>query len=367
MITLRIATTLLLAMAVGGCALSPGQHMDSRDFTRDGSTADGHYRLVPITGKEIAMDAAATKAAAVPQPLLDFRPEAYRIGVGDSLYITVWDHPELTSPAGPQQQSSANGRIVRPDGTLFYPYVGVFQAAGLTVEQLRSTLATKLTKYVEKPQVDVNVIAYGEQRVTLRGAFMKTDPVPVTVVPMTLAQVLGAATVNVDKADLTDLVLTRDGRDYHLDIDALGRGPHGPDDIWLKAGDRIFLPYNDSKEAYVVGEVVHPMAVPFKTGTLNLTQAIGRAGGLNPETSKGQAIYVIRGVENMENEPATIYQLDARSPSAFALGAHFRVRANDVVFVGPADVTRWNRLLVQLLPISTVLQNAARTHSDLTN
>lgn len=363
----RIATTMVLALATAGCAFSPGQHMDSRDFTRDGSTADGHYRLVAITGKEIAMDAAAAKAAAVPRELLDFRPEAYRIGVGDSLYITVWDHPELTSPAGPQQQTSANGRVVRPDGTLFYPYVGVFHAAGLTVEELRSALARKLTKYVEKPQVDVNVIAYGEQRVTLRGAFMKTDPLPMTVVPMTLAQVIGAATINIDKADLTDLVLTRDGRDYHLDIDALGRAPHGLDDIWIKAGDRIFLPYNDGMEAYVVGEVVHPMAVPFKTGTLNLTQAIGRAGGLNPATSKGQAIYVIRGVENMENEPATIYQLDARSPSAFALGAHFRIRANDVVFVGPAEVTRWNRLLVQLLPISTIIQNAALANRDFAN
>lgn len=363
----RIATTMVVALAMTGCALSPGQHMDSRDFTRDGTTADGRYRLVQITGKEIAMDAAAAKAAAVPRELLDFRPQPYRIGVGDSLYITVWDHPELTSPAGPQQQSSANGRVVRPDGTLFYPYVGVFHAAGMTVEQLRSELAKKLTKYVEKPQVDVNVIAYGEQRVTVRGAFMKTDPLPMTVVPMTLAQVIGVATINPDKADLTDLVLTRDGRDYHLDIDALRRAPQGLDDIWVKAGDRIFLPYNDGMEAYVVGEVLHPMAVPFKTGTLNLTQAIGRAGGLNPETSKGQAIYVIRGVENMENEPATIYQLDARSPSAFALGAHFRIRANDVVFVGPAEITRWNRLLVQLLPISTIVQNAARADRDFAN
>ncbi len=367
MTTLRWATVAAIAATMSACVLAPGQHMDSRQFTREGTADSSHYRLVPITGKEIAMEAAGQAAAAVPQALLDYKPEAYRVGIGDSLYITVWDHPELTSPAGTQQQSSANGRVVRPDGTLFYPYIGLIHAAGMTVEQLRADLSRKLAKYVEKPQVDVNIISFGEQRVTFRGAFLKTDPQPITVVPMTLAQAMGVATVNTDKADLTDVVLTRDGHDYHLDLDALNRTPHGSADIWLKAGDRVFLPYNDAMEAYVVGEVVHPMAVPFKTGRLNLTQAIGRAGGLNPLTSKGRAVYVIRGVENMEDDPATVYQLDAQSPSAFALASHFRIQANDVVFVGPADITRWNRFLAQLMPFSNIIQNAAIANRDFGN
>jgi polysaccharide export outer membrane protein len=84
-------------------------------------------------------------------------------------------------------------------------------------------------------------------------------------------------------------------------------------------------------------------------------------------TSKGRAVYVIRGVGNMESEPATIYQLDAQSPAAFALGSKFALRADDVVFVGAADITRWNRVLSELLPISNVLQNAAIASHDFSN
>jgi polysaccharide export outer membrane protein len=362
---LRASVVALLAAVISGCVLAPGQHMEAAQILRSGTYENSRYGLVPITGKEIAMEQASAVAPTIPQELLDFKPEPYRIAVGDSLYITVWDHPELTSPAGPQQQPSANGRLVRADGTLYYPYAGTIQAAGKTIDELRVELSNKLTKFVPQPQVDVNVINYGVQRVVLRGAFLKTDPQPITVAPMTLAQSIGVATVNTLQADLSNLTLIRDGHTYHLDLDALSRTPHGLDDIWLKSGDQIFLPYNDKREAYLMGEVVRPIAIPFGTTTLSLTQVLGRGGGLNQVTSKGRAVYVIRGVADMEKEPATIYQLDADSPAAFALASEFPVHPGDVVFVGASDITRWSRFLAQLVPLGNLVEDAAVSKTDI--
>ena len=354
-----------LTASLSACIWAPGQQMNTRGMSREGSAEASAYQLVPITPKLIAMDRASAVPAALPPALLSSAaPQPYVIGPGDSLYITVWDHPELTSPAGPQQQPSANGRLVNPDGTLFYPYAGVIKAGGKTLQQLRDELTRKLAKYVEKPQVDVNVIAYGSQRVTLRGAFLKTDPQPITVVPLTLAQAIGAAGINTAEANLSDLVLTRDGHDYHLDLDALSRSPQGADQVWLHAGDQIYLGYNDRQQAYVMGEVVRPMAVPFKTDNLSLTQVLGQAGGLSQVTAKGKSVYVIRGVADMEKAPATIFQLDASSPAAFALAADFSVQPGDVVFVGAAGITRWSRFLTQLLPLSGLISNAASANSN---
>jgi polysaccharide biosynthesis/export protein len=343
-----------------GCMWAPGQHMSRTALSTSAADENSHVRLVPITPKLLAMDRASAAAAqSVPEALLAYQPQPYRIGAGDTLYITVWDHPELTSPAGSQQQTLANGRLVRSDGTLFYPYVGELKVAGMTIEELREAISTRLGKYVTNPQVDVNVIGYGSQRVLLQGAFVKTEPQLITAVPLTLVQALGTAGINTEQADLSGLVLSRDGRDYTLNLDALNSARGVAPDIYLKPGDRLFLPYNDRKEAYVVGEVVRPLAITFKTTNLSLTQALGRAGGLNPTTSKGKAVYVIRGVEDLEHLPATVYQLDARSPAAFALADQFAVKPGDVVFVGPAGVTRWNRLLSQLLPLSSILNQAA--------
>lgn len=362
---LPVLSVVALATLLNGCMWAPGQHMSTGSMVRGDSAESSQVELIPITPKLLAMDRAAAQAAAVPEALLAYQPEPYRIGAGDTLYITVWDHPELTSPAGPQQQTLANGRLVRSDGTLFYPYVGSLKVSGMTIEDLRSAISDKLAKYVEKPQVDVSVIGYDSQRVLLQGAFMKTDPQSITAVPLTLAQALGTATINTEQANLSGLVLTRDGHDYHLDLDALDNSRSMAKDIYLKPGDRLFLPYNDRQEAYVVGEVVRPMAINFKTSDITLTQALGRAGGLNPTTSKGKAVYVIRGVEDLEKAPAKVFQLDARSPAAFALADGFKVKPGDVVFVGPAGVTRWNRLLSQLLPLSGLISNAANANYNL--
>jgi polysaccharide export outer membrane protein len=355
--TLNLACSIAFAIVVSGCT---GQQMTRGDI-QDARFIGGEVKMVPITSEVVS---APAPKAVVPQELLAFRGETYRIQPGDTLIVTVWDHPELTTPAGNQQQAVTNGRLVQPDGTFYFPYAGKLNVTGMTIEDLRSTLSSRLAKYLTNPQLDVNVVGFGS-RVALQGAFEDTAPQEVTTVPLTLSQAVGRARIDVEQADLAGLVLTRDGRNFPLDLDALNRDGNVAQDIYLKPGDRLFLPFNDRKEVYVIGEVLRPQALTFKTTDMTLTQALGRSGGLNPITSKGEAVYVIRGIEEMQQSPATVYQLDAKSPVAFALGDKFRLRPGDVVWVGPAGVTRWNRFLSQLLPLSSLVMNAASAQYDI--
>jgi polysaccharide export outer membrane protein len=351
----RVAT-LAIALALTGCI--PGQKMSARGP----STIVDNGQEIAVTPITADLVAAKRQPVVLPAELTAFQPNSYEVAPGDTLIITVWDHPELTTPAGSQQQAITNGRQVQSDGTLFYPYAGKFKVGGLTVEQVRNTLEKRLARYLKDPQVDVNVVGFGG-RVSLQGAFTNTAPQDTTTVPQTLAQVIGRAGVDVANANLSGLVLTRDGRNYPIDFDAINRDGVAQD-IYLKPGDRVYLPYNDRNEVYVVGEARDPKAIPFKTSDMTLTQALGRAGGLNPETSKGSAVYVVRGMDDKGN-PAAVFNLDATSPAAFAVASRFTLKAGDVVWIGPAGITRWNRYITQLLPFSGLIRNAAAAGSDL--
>lgn len=349
------AALVLVACLFGGCA-SGGQSAGPPGMSEmiDSGTVD----VVHITPELVAANRLPDHEP-VPKELLDYRPESYRINPGDTILVTVWDHPELSANEGGEKTTLADGRLVHPDGTFYYPYVGTLKVTGMKIEDLRGAITTRLATYLQTPQVDVNVVGYGS-RVTLEGAFKNTSSQSITTVPLTLSQAVGAAGVDAEQADLSGLVLTREGKNHRIDLDAYTRHGSAVPNIYLMPGDRLYLPFNDRKEAYVLGEVLRPQAITFKTSDMTLTQALGRSGGLNPVTAKNDAVYVIRGVDldNINSKPATVYQLDASTPAAWALADEFTVKPGDVVFVGEAGVTRWNRFLSQLLPLSGIIRNA---------
>ncbi|MFP3515249.1 polysaccharide biosynthesis/export family protein [Pseudomonas sp. SIMBA_077] len=361
-----LSLAVLAGLALQGCMFSPGQYLDTSEIGTEGSPESSRVELIPITPKLIAQNAATYVSSSVPAELLAFKPQAYKIGPNDVLYITVWDHPELTAPSGPQQQIDSNGRLVRPDGTIYYPYIGNVEAAGKTIEQLRSVIAQRLAQYVDSPQVDLNVLRFASQKATMSGAVLKAGALPITTSPVNIVEALGAAEVNAQNADLSSLTLTRDGKEYVLNLDTLNAAKGSQlHNVYLKDGDQLYLPYNDRKKIYVMGEVLAPQALTFKTKGMNLADVIGSVGGLNQSTSNGNALYVIRGAESLETQPAKVYQLDAQSPVAFAVATHFELKPQDIVYVGPAQVTRWNRLISQLLPSATVLGTGASATNNL--
>lgn len=354
----RVLGVLACAFALTGLAgCVPGQGM--------GVHGNNDYvQLVPITPQLVTTQQAVAAAPVIPPALLDYHPQSYQIGPGDTLYITVWDHPELTSPAGSQQESSANGRLVRPDGTLYYPYIGQMKVAGMTIEQARQALASKLAHWIKDPMVDISVANYASQHVVLEGALVKSGAQSLTTVPMTLGEAIANAGVDNQNANLSDVVLTRGDQTYHLDMSGYA-GKGGPaSKIYLQGGDRVLVPYNDRQKVYVMGEVTRPQALRFKTSDITLTQAIGDAGGFNEVTSQGM-IYVVRGAfdkNGHQTQRPTVYELDLKSPAAFALADGFDVKPGDVVFASAAGVTRWNRFLSQLLPLTSALSAAASSN-----
>jgi polysaccharide export outer membrane protein len=79
-----------------------------------------------------------------------------------------------------------------------------------------------------------------------------------------------------------------------------------------------------------------------------LTQILSEVGGINEERADGRGIYVVRQSE--VPEVVNVFQLDASQAYAMSLADDFILNARDIVYVSAAPITRWNRIIGNLLP-----------------
>jgi polysaccharide export outer membrane protein len=86
----------------------------------------------------------------------------YMLGPEDVLIISVWRDEQLTREV-----------VVRPDGFVSFPLVGDVQAASRTVEEVRTDIVKRLTKFIPNPQVSVTLTKVLSYRIYVLGRVNK--------------------------------------------------------------------------------------------------------------------------------------------------------------------------------------------------
>ena len=274
----------------------------------------------------------------------------YQIGVGDILSIDVFDHPELTLPAGPMRSAAESGFRVQADGTFFYPFVGQVQASGRAPEQIREELQTRLAEFIPDPQLEVRVAAFNSQAIVVTGEVDTPNRQPLTTVPPTLLEAVNAAGGLSPDADGARVTLQRRGKTYNINFDTFLRGGRLTNNPILIDGDTISVPRRRPMDAFVLGQVGTQSAVDLSEDDISLTQAVTRTGGLAEVRADARGVFVFRNHGNAIN----VYQLDTSSPTGFVLGTKFLLAPNDVVFVTRSPLGRWNDTISAILPTITV-------------
>jgi polysaccharide biosynthesis/export protein len=114
-----------------------------------------------------------------------------------------------------------------------------------------------------------------------------------------------------------------------------------------------------SRQTFMVGEIGHQGILPLTDKPISLFEAINTFGGIVTDSADTARIYVIRGSLKGLN----VYWLNARSPMALVLSEHFYLQPDDIVYVSPAPIVSWNRVMAQILP---TVQNIWYTY-DITD
>lgn len=283
-------------------------------------------------------------------------PYEYRIGPRDILSITVWEHPELTIPAGEFRQARLAGHVVSENGNIFYPHAGVVKVSDKTVAEVRDLLTKKIAGKIVDPQLDVRVVGYRSQRAYVLGQVADPGPRPITDIPLTLVDAINGAGGLTKAADMRNVSLTRDGRTTTVNLMALYEEGDISQNALLLDGDFVHVPDSADQKVFVLGEVQQPRSRHMTNGRMTLAEAIGDAGGVDPLTSDAGRIWVVRG----EPEQPSIFHLNADSPDALILADQFHLRPRDVVYVDPTGLTRWSRIVSQFLPTAITVHKASQ-------
>lgn len=384
------------ALALAGCSL-PGMSFKGPPKAAKSNVAG--YKVQAITPNLLAEQQTVRESASVAKTNAALQTAisdyTYHVQAQDVISVTVWGHPEF-SPSGRLSAAALTGGstgglgssvggglgakaiggvasppgeagfTVQADGTIFFPYVGAVEVAGLTVPQIRDKMAQELSKYVVDPQVSVSVVGFNSQTYQLAGAVRNPGLYPITNVPITISQAIqkaggalrtnpnvtvGARTSALTLADLAHVLYVHDGKREVLDMRAFFQNGDEAEDRLLQPGDIVQVPDNAYDQVHLIGEVNDPGDYSLDNGQMNLAEALGKAGGVSLVTSNPSRIFVFRGTYAQPE----IFWLDARSPVAMLLAAQFQLQPQDVVYVATAGVSTWNRIITQILPTVQVL------------
>lgn len=250
--------------------------------------------------------------------------EAYRLGIGDVLRVSVADHSEL----------DREEVVVLPDGTVSMPLIGSFGAVGLTLPELARVFEAALVRArLHDPRVVVSV-SRGQQRLRqfmqYIGADRGNNRLTLTVFDVQPLELPLIPPVEVERplSALREDIRSAYAREF---------------------GDQLAVTVNVVKRAepvlYVMGEVKKPGAMGL-VRPVNLVSAIAMAGGFT-ELADEAAILVMRVRPDNDYD---YWTLDLKKGLlAPERQGSFVLRSNDVIYVARSPIADVNLFVRQYI------------------
>ena len=151
------------------------------------------------------------------------------IGPEDMLIIRVWREPEISGQY-----------VVRPDGKISLPLVNELPASGLTPEQLKASIVTSLSRYINNPEVSISVGQVNSRKYYIQGEVNKPGSYPL-VVPTTVLEALVNAGGFREFANTKKIIVLRGAQQFRFNYKEVTKGKHTEQNIKLEPGDQIIV------------------------------------------------------------------------------------------------------------------------------
>lgn len=232
------------------------------------------------------------------------------LGTGDSIRITVFQSPDLTTETRVSER-----------GTVVFPLIGEVQLGGLTPAQAGARIADQLRRgnFIVRPQVVVAIMQVRSRQVHVLGQLLRPGNYVLEDSGARLTDILTlAGGISSTGADTVTLLTNRAGKPEtrEIDVPSIFRGGGASANVQIENGDTIFV--ERAPVFYIYGEVQRAGAYRLLPNMV-VMQALALGGGLTSRATE-RAIGVHR-----RTPAGKFVKLEAKITDP--------IQADDIVFV----------------------------------
>lgn len=352
----QLAVLLACGIAVPGCAVTSG--LQTYDLPTQGAyqTDQGaQLTVVQLTQDNLPSHLLNNiQSANSTYHLFNNKQHIYRLTAGDVLSIQLWAYPEITPPIQDISNIKAAGYPIDPNGYVYLPLLGQVKVAGKTLAETNQYLRSQFSRYLKHPDVVVRVLSYEGRRYFVNGQVMRSGQYTLNDQPISVYTALGqAGGVNTQTGDNTNIQLIRQGKTYHLNAVELEKQGLSLHNLLIQPNDTIFVNAKQNQKLYVMGESNKSQALTLRDQGMTLSDVLGESEGVNPYSASAARIFVMR--TDLNTKTSTIYHLNLSSLGNLALANQFQMQKNDIVYIDATGLTRWQRIMNQIVPFSSAL------------
>lgn len=193
------------------------------------------------------------------------------LGPGDSIRITVFENPDLTT----ETRVSSRGQI-------YFPLLGSVKVGGLTPAAAGSQIAKQLQEggIIRNPQVNLSLLQIRSRQVSVLGQVTRPGRYQLDENRTTLTDVLAlAGGIGQNGDNIVTVVRNRDGKSEKLDVDVPAMVESGDmsQNVEIENGDTVFV--RRAPVFYIYGQVQRAGTYRMESG-MTVMQAVTLGGGM---------------------------------------------------------------------------------------
>jgi polysaccharide export outer membrane protein len=318
------------------------------------------YALVNLDPRVMAL--LANNAPGFSGMFVDRRPPLQiKFGVGDTVSVTIFEAAAgglfIPAEAGvrPGNFVQIPNQNVDIQGNISVPYAGAVRAVDRTPEEVQQSIVNALKNRAIEPQVVVALVTQNTSLISVLGEVNAPARFPVSYAGEKILDSVTRAGGPKGQGYDTWVMLERNGKRATVPFGALVYDPKN--NIFSRPNDTIYL-YREPQTFVAFGASGHQGQFNFEAWRISLTEAMGKAGGLNDLLADPASVFVYRGERREFAERIgvdiskfdgpvipVVYNVNFRDPAGYFLAAKFQMRNKDVVFASDATAVEQAKVM----------------------